>query len=110
MLSTTDESTDNAELPEVLAIYPCMSYYSDKRISLLKSFLRQIRSTCVKTRSIRFNTQCDVDAIKFYCNTKDKAAVFRKFSVVYDFYCPGCDANYISKTERTLYERTVEHA
>ena len=30
--------------------------------------------------------------------------------VVYDFSCPGCNANYIGKMERTLYERTVEHA
>ena len=30
--------------------------------------------------------------------------------VVYDFSCPGCRANYIGKTERTLYERAVEHA
>ena len=32
------------------------------------------------------------------------------YETVYDFSCPGCDANYIVKTERTLYERTVEHA
>ena len=30
--------------------------------------------------------------------------------VVYDFSCSGCGANYIGKTERTLYERAVEHA
>ena len=30
--------------------------------------------------------------------------------VVYHFSCPGCGANYIGKTERTLYGRTVEHA
>ena len=30
--------------------------------------------------------------------------------VVYVVSCPSCGANYIGKTERTLYERTVEHA
>ena len=30
--------------------------------------------------------------------------------IVDDFSCPGCGTNYIGKTERTLYERTVEHA
>ena len=24
--------------------------------------------------------------------------------------CPGCSANYVGKTERTLFERNVEHA
>ena len=31
-------------------------------------------------------------------------------NVVYDFSCSNCGANYIGKTERTLYDRTVEHA
>ena len=30
--------------------------------------------------------------------------------VVYEFACPGCSANYVGKTERTLFERNVEHA
>ena len=28
---------------------------------------------------------------------------------MYEFTCPGCGANYVGKTERTLYERRVEH-
>ena len=80
-----------------------MFYYRDKRLSFLKSCLRKIRSNCVKTRSIRFKTQYDVNKTEFYCNTKDKTAVLGNSFVVYDFSCPGCSANYISKTVRTLY-------
>ena len=29
--------------------------------------------------------------------------------VLYNFSCPGCGTNYIGKTEKALYERTVEH-
>ena len=29
---------------------------------------------------------------------------------MYEFACPDCGANYVGKTERTLYERCVEHA
>ena len=87
-----------------------MPYYSDKGLSLLKFCLCKIRSNCVKTHSIRFKTQYDVNKIEFYCNTKDKTTVFSNLFVVYDFSCPGCGANYIGKTERTLYKRTVEHA
>ena len=28
---------------------------------------------------------------------------------MYEFLCPGCSANYVGKTERTLFERNVEH-
>ena len=102
VLHTTDESTDNAKSPEVLTIYVRIPYYSDKGLSLLKSCLRKIRSDWVKTLSIRFRTQYDVNKIEFYCNTKDKTAVLCNLFVVYDFSCPGCGTNYIGKTERTL--------
>ena len=86
-----------------------MPYYSDKGLSLFKSCLRKIQSNCVQNRSIRFKTKYDVSKIEFYCNAKDKRAVLSNSFVVYDFSCPRCGANYICKTERTLYERTVEH-
>ena len=107
VLNTTDESTNNVEPPEVLTIYVRMPYYGDKGLWLLKSRLRKIRSNCVKTCSIRFKSQYDVNKIEFYCSNKDKTAVLNYSFVVYDFSFPGCGANYIGKTERTLYERTV---
>ena len=86
-----------------------MPYYSDKGLPLFKSCLRKIQSNCVQNRSIRFKTKYDVSKIEFYCNAKDKRAVLSNSFVVYDFSCPRCGANYICKTERTLYERTGEH-
>ena len=110
MLNTTEESTNNAESTEVLTICVHMPYYSDKGLPLFKFCLCKIRSNCVQNRSIRFNTQYYVSKIEFYCNTKDKRAVLSNSFVVYDFSCPRYGANYICKTERTLYERTVEYA
>ena len=110
VLNATGKSTNNAESANILIIYVGMSYYSDKRPLLLKSCLRKIRSNCVKTRSIRFKTQYDVNRIEFYSNTKDKTAVLSYLFVVYNFSCPGCGANYIGKTERTLHERIAEYA
>ena len=86
-----------------------MPYYSDKGLPLFKTCLRKIQSNCVQNRSIKFKTKYDVSKIESYCNTKDKRAVLSNSFVVYDFSCPRCGANYICKTERTLYERTVEH-
>ena len=28
---------------------------------------------------------------------------------MHEFVCPGCSANYVGKTERTSFERNVEH-
>ena len=31
-----------------------------------------------------------------------------KSNIVYNFFCPGCSADYIGKIERTFYERSVD--
>ena len=34
----------------------------------------------------------------------------RKKSFVQDIFCPGCNSNYVGKSDRTLRERRVNHA
>ena len=63
--NTTDESTDNAESPEALTIYIRMPSHRKKELSLLKSCFCKIRSNCVKTCSIRFKIQYDVNKTEF---------------------------------------------
>ena len=105
LLNTTDKSTDNVESPEVCFNIAIKDFrYS----SLFYVKFDLIASKLVPL--IRFKAQHDVDEIEFYYNTKDKTAVLLKSFIVYDFSFPGCGANYIGKIERTLYERTVEHA
>ena len=48
--------------------------------------------------------------MEFFCNTKDRTHIINQSFVVYQFTCPDCGANYVGETERTLYERCVEHA
>ena len=48
--------------------------------------------------------------MSFFINAKDEKPSVSQSSVVYMFACPGCSCNYIGKTERTLHERTDEHA
>ena len=48
--------------------------------------------------------------MEFFCNTKDSTPTIIQFFVVCEFTCPGCGANSVGKTKRTLYERYVEHA
>ena len=48
--------------------------------------------------------------LRDFASTKDKVPLLSKSNVVYEVCCPGCGANYIGKTERTIRERTIEHA
>ena len=54
----------------------------------------------------------DVTKLEFFCNTKDRTPKLNQSFVVYEFTCPGCNVNYVGKTERTLHERylILEHA
>ena len=52
----------------------------------------------------------DVTKLEFFCNTKDRTPKLNQSFVVYEFTCPGCNANYVGKTERTLHGRCDEHA
>ena len=48
--------------------------------------------------------------MEFFCKSKDRTPIINQSFVLHEFACPGCDANYVGKTERTLYERCIEHA
>ena len=48
--------------------------------------------------------------MEVFCKTKDRTPIINHCFVAYEFTCPGCGANYVRKTERTLYEQCVEHA
>lgn len=52
----------------------------------------------------------DITKLEFFTNTKDATPLPSKSNVIYQFSCPGCNTQYIGKTERPLYERTLEHA
>ena len=63
-----------------------------------------------KRYPIVFRLLYDVTKLEFFCNTKNRTPKLNESFVVYEFICPGCIANYVGKTERTLHERCAEHA
>ena len=50
-----------------------------------------------------------INKVEFFCNIKDETPKLNESFVVYEFICPGCNDNYVGKTERTLNERCAEH-
>ena len=53
------------------------------------------------------NATTDADSFVLF---KDPTPKQYKNSFVYEFKCPGCNANYIGKTDRCLYTRIKEHS
>ena len=90
-------------------IYLCVPFYSDKGCSLIKYFICKTRSNYKKERSITFGVLYDATQVDFFCSIKVKTLTSSKQSfLVYKFVGPGCSANYVGKTEKTLCKRNVE--
>ena len=45
-----------------------------------------------------------------FISLKDHTQEMYQSSVVYEFKCPRCNANYVGKTDRCLYTRVKEHS
>ena len=75
----------------------------------LKSCKGKIKINCKNDQPVVFNILYDVCKMEFFYNTKDRSSIVNQSFAVCEFMCPGCGANYVRKTERTLYERCVEH-
>ena len=94
-----NESSNSINSNEI-TIYFRFPYYGDKGFSLFKSCIRKIKSNCKKDQPVTFRLLYDVTKLEFFCNTKDRTPKLNQYFVVYEFTCPGCNANYVGKTER----------
>ena len=61
-------------------------------------------------KKIKIKTFFKTTSLKDFASSKDKVPLLSKSNVVYEVCCPGCGENYIGKTERTVRERSIEHA
>ena len=104
------EPNPTAKQKEPVAIYFRFPYYGDKGLLLLKSYIRKIKVNCKNDHPVIFKILHDVCKMEFFCNTKYRTPIINQSFVVYEVTCPGRSADYEGKTERTLYERYVEHA
>ena len=101
------ETNLTAKQKESVVIYFHFPYYGEKGLQLLKFCIRNSKVNCKKDQPVVFKILHDVCKMEFFCNTKDRTPIINQSFVVYEFTCPGCGANYVGKTERTLYERYV---
>ena len=72
--------------------------------------MKKLYKCLKKDKRVKFVLQYETIKLSYFTNTKDKISLLSQSSVVYKFVCPGCSSSYIGKTERTLWERTKEHA
>ena len=94
----------------MINIYLELKYSGTKADRLIKQCFKKLHRCFKKEKQVKFILKYQTTKLSFFTNTKDKLSPLSQSSLVYKFNCPGCNSSYIGKTERTLHERTAEHA
>ena len=84
---------------------PFLGKYGTK---LTNNFIREI-SPLLKS-PCKFIVNWKTTDTNCFISLKDPTPKTYQSSVVYEFKCPGCNANYVGKTDRCLYTRIKEHS
>ena len=96
-------------MPSLNKILIPLPYVGKHGVKLANSFIRKITPLLKSQCKIIINWQT-TDTNSFV-SLKDPTPKQYKSSIVYEFKCPGCNANYIGKTDHSLpYTRIKEHS
>ena len=93
------------KLPIIFMSLPYIGKYGEK---LARKCSNKIKRLTDKPIKIQIHWQ--TTKVSFFTNSKDRTAKDYCSSVVYKFTCPGCNTQYIGKTDRNLVSRIKEHA
>ena len=108
--SSARQQPKDEEASEVITLWFNVPFIGSTGESLIKSFRKKIVRLLNTEKKIKIKTFFKTTQLKDFASSKDKVQLLSKSNVVYEICCPGCGENYIGKTERTMRERSVEHA
>ena len=110
-ITTSDlQRTERENDPDEIPVYLNLPYIGSTGDHLIKSFRKKIKKFLDPKKKVNIKIFTKTTQIRNFTSTKDKIPVLSKSNVVYKIECPGCGADYIGKTDRTINERTKEHA
>ena len=109
--STVRQSAETEPVVESVVIWFNIPYLGNRSLSIFQTCVKKIkRNLNLEGKKIIFKQRFKTTKISYLCNTKDRSPLLTSSNVVYEFKCPGCSSNYIGKCDRTLFERSREHA
>ena len=77
--------------------------------SIVKKSKRRLSKLFKKEKRVKFSIFFQSTKISFFTSNKDKIPDLSNSNVIYQYCCAGCGAEYVGKTETTLFNRTKEH-
>ena len=109
MLQTNDSNTTRSKKAntDTIKIFFSLNYLGETAEWMAKSFIKKLYKSFKREINVKFVTHLKTAKMLFFTNTKDKTP---SLSILCKIRYPGWSCNYIGETERTLHERTKEHA
>ena len=101
------ESDTEEEEIDIWLKFPYIGQYGE---TLLKAFVKKAQRMVRDDMKVNFKIHFQTTPLSSFTCVKDHTPFLNRSNVVYQVSCPGCGAEYIGKTDRTLFERTSEHA
>ena len=108
--SPAKKQPDKEDGTDEITLWFNVPYIGATGENLIKSFRKKIVRLLNTKKKIKIKTFFKTTQLRDFASSKDKTPLLSKSNVVYEICCPACGENYIGKTERTLKERSTEHA
>ena len=106
--SNPNNSNNAASDPTTTKIWIHLPFLGKYGTKLINNFIRKI-SPLLKS-PCKFIVNWKTTDTNCFISLKDPIPKTYQSSVVYEFKCPGCNSNYVGKTDRCLYTRIKEHS
>ena len=94
---------------DVTTLYMSLPFSGKEAESIVKRSKRRLMKLFKKEKSVKFSIFFESTKISFFTSNKDKIPDLSNSNVIYQYCCAGCGAEYVGKTETTLFNRTKEH-
>ena len=108
--SSENERAEKKDERGEITLWFDVPYIGSTGENLIKAFRKKITKLLDTKKKIKIKTIFKTSQLRDFASAKDKVPLLSKSNVVYEVRCPGCGASYIGKTERTIRERSIEHA
>ena len=84
-----------------------MPYLGERGDQMKRNCFRKVKRYLKE--DVIFKTIYTNKKLSMFCSSKDQIPRDQKANLIYSFTCPGCNAQYIGKTDRNFITRLQEH-
>ena len=104
---SSEQISTSVQEDERNKIWIKLPYLGNMANNIKERCFRKIKR-CLK-EDVRFVTCYNTKKSAMFCSSKDILPTNQKANVIYCLSCPGCQQDYIGKTDRNIETRLLEH-